>query len=75
MLSVRFLPCAVPVRLPVAARLQDALRGQIQAFRRALPGELAPAHRGETFTVPRLMAHVQGELAFGDTDVFMEGHA
>ena len=56
-------------------RLQDVLRGEIQAFRRALPGELAPAHRGETFTVPRLMAHVQGELAFGDTDVFMEGHA
>ena len=33
-----------------------------------------PAQRGETLVVPRLMAHVQGELVFADTDVLMEYH-
>lgn len=33
-----------------------------------------PAQRGETFVVPRLMVHVQGELVFADTDVLMEYH-
>lgn len=35
---------------------------------------LSPAQRGERFTVPRLMAHIQGELEFADTDGFMEFH-
>ena len=35
---------------------------------------LSPAERGETFNVPRLMAEIQGELEFADTDVFMESH-
>ena len=35
---------------------------------------LSPAERGETFSVPRLMTEIQGELAFADTDVFMESH-
>ena len=34
----------------------------------------SPAERGETFNVPRLMTEIQGELAFADTDVFMEFH-
>ena len=55
-------------------RLQDTLRGELDAFKGDHPHELAPSHRGETFVVPRLMAHVQGELVFGDTDVFMEDH-
>ena len=33
-----------------------------------------PAQRGETFVVPRLMVHVQGELVFAETDVLMEYH-
>ena len=36
--------------------------------------ELTPAERGETFRVPRMMTFVQGELAFADTDLFMEAH-
>ena len=35
---------------------------------------LSPAERGETFKVPRLMTEIQGQLAFADTDVFMELH-
>ena len=35
---------------------------------------LSPAERGETFSVPRLMTEIQGQLAFADTDVFMEFH-
>ena len=35
---------------------------------------LSPAQRGETFSVPRLMTEIQGQLAFADTDVFMESH-
>ena len=33
---------------------------------------LSAAERGETFKVPRLMTEIQGQLAFADTDVFME---
>ena len=35
---------------------------------------LSPAERGVTFSVPRLMTEIQGELEFADTDVFMESH-
>ena len=35
---------------------------------------LSPAERGETFSIPRLMTQIQGELALADTDVFMESH-
>ena len=35
---------------------------------------LTPAERGEPFAVPRLLAHVQGQLAFADPDLFMENH-
>ena len=34
----------------------------------------SPAERGETFSVPRLMTEIQGQLEFADTDVFMESH-
>ena len=37
-------------------------------------GNLSPAKRGETFTVPGLSAEIQGELEFADTEVFMEHH-
>ena len=35
---------------------------------------LSPAERGESFTVPRLLAHVRGELKVADLDLFMEHH-
>lgn len=54
------------------ARLHGAFRDKIAEYEAKHAHEVAPAHRGEVFVIPRLMAHVQGELVFGDTDVFME---
>ncbi|WP_321363033.1 DEAD/DEAH box helicase family protein [uncultured Celeribacter sp.] len=56
------------------ARLHGVLREKLDAFKAQHVDDLAPAHLGEEFTVPRLMAHVQGELVFGDTDILMEYH-
>jgi type III restriction enzyme len=55
-------------------RLHGVLREKLEAFKHEHADEIAPAHRGETFVVPRLMAQVHGELVFGDTDIFMEYH-
>lgn len=55
-------------------RLHSVLREKLDEFKVKHADDLAPAHLGEEFTVPRLMAHVQGELVFGDTDVLMEYH-
>jgi type III restriction enzyme len=55
-------------------RHHGAFRDKIKEWEEKHAHEVAPAHRGETFTVPRLMAHVQDELVFGDTDVLMEYH-
>ena len=46
----------------------------IETYRDAVRNRLSPAERGETFKVPRLMTEIQGQLAFADTDVFMESH-
>ena len=42
--------------------------------RREARNRLSPAERGENFAVPRLLAEVQGELEFADTDLFMDHH-
>jgi type III restriction enzyme len=42
--------------------------------RDAVEKERSPAERGDTFSVPRLMTEIQGELEFADTDVLMEFH-
>ena len=47
---------------------------RLQTYRVAVRSRLSPAERGETFKVPRLMTEIQGQLAFADTDVFMESH-
>ncbi len=36
--------------------------------------QASPAERGSAFTVPALMAWVQGELDLADTDILMENH-
>ncbi len=59
----------------VPTGLHRALREGLDGFRQAHPGLTSAAHLGETFVVPCLMTQVQGELLFGDTDVFMEEHA
>ena len=56
------------------ARFHGAFREKIKEWEEKHAHEVAPAHRGETFIIPRLMAHVQNELVFGDTDVLMEYH-
>ncbi|MCB5173761.1 DEAD/DEAH box helicase [Microvirga lenta] len=35
---------------------------------------LSSAERGETFTVPRLVSEIQGELVFAETETLMEHH-
>lgn len=55
-------------------RLHGVLREKLEEFKAKHAEDLAPAHLGEEFTVPRLMAQVQGELVFGDTDILMEYH-
>ena len=46
----------------------------IASYRNQMGDQLSPAERGETLTVPRLMAEIQGALEFADTDTFMESH-
>jgi len=54
--------------------IHQELRETIAEFEATYTHQASPAERGETFTVPRLMAHVQGELIFADTELFMEYH-
>ncbi|APF36758.1 Superfamily II DNA or RNA helicase [Chelatococcus sambhunathii] len=46
----------------------------VAKYRVDVKDQLSPAEQGEAFEVPRLMAEIQGELAFADTDMFMEFH-
>lgn len=55
-------------------RFHQHFREKIKEWEAIHEHEVAPAHRGETHVVPRLMALVQGELVLGDTDVLMEYH-
>ena len=61
--------CAV---LPEAERWRIA--ESFETYRKLVKKQLSPAEQGEKFEVPRLMAELQGELDFADTDVFMEDH-
>lgn len=54
--------------------IRETLRTKLKEFKEQHPNELAPAHLGEEFIVPRLMTNIQGELVFGDTDILMEYH-
>jgi type III restriction enzyme len=58
--------------LPESER--NAFREAVKRYRTDVKHQLSPAEQGETFIVPRLMAEVQGEFDFADTDVFMEVH-
>jgi type III restriction enzyme len=46
----------------------------VRKYRAEIKDQLSPAEQGEAFVVPRLMAEVQGEFEFADTNVFMEFH-
>jgi type III restriction enzyme len=56
------------------ARLHGELKEKITAYEAAHAHEVAPAQRGEVFTVPRLVTWVQGEMVFAETDLLMEYH-
>ncbi len=62
----------------VATALPQAARGgfstAVRKFRIDSGQPLAPAETERTFVVPRLMAWVQGQLEFADTDLLMEFH-
>lgn len=48
------------------------VRSQVAAYEAEHQHMASPAERGERFVVPALMAWIQGELAFADTDILME---
>lgn len=52
----------------------SGFREEIESYEAEHKHLASPAERGETFTVPALMARVQGELELADTDIFMEYH-
>ncbi len=58
----------------IRAAVPEAEHGRIDESFGEYRKLLSPAERGEKFDVPRLMAELQGELEFADTDVFMEDH-
>lgn len=47
---------------------------ELSLFKERNKGEASPAQLGTTFVAPRLMANVQGELIFADTERFFEYH-
>lgn len=63
---------AIAETLPEAER--RGLSEAVAKYRAEVKDQLSPAEQGEAFAVPRLMAEIQGELEFADTDVFMELH-
>lgn len=62
----------------IAGVLPDAEREnftrEVRDYRVEVEDRVSPAERGETFRAPRLMAEVQGELVFAETDRFMDDH-
>ncbi len=63
---------AICTVLPEAERWRIA--ESFETYRKLVKNQLSPAEQDEKFEVPRLMAELQGELEFADTDVFMEDH-
>ncbi|WP_252107959.1 MULTISPECIES: DEAD/DEAH box helicase family protein [unclassified Halomonas] len=54
--------------------LKPQLQQSINEHHAKYQHEIPPSQKGETFTLPRLMAYVQGELVFGDPEILMEQH-
>ena len=71
-------PVDVNLERVIYAAVPETEHGRIvdafATYRVAVRSRLSPAERGETFKVPRLMTEIQGQLAFADTDAFMESH-
>ena len=58
--------------LPTSERTR--FTAALAAHRADVHDRLSPAEQGQRFEVPRLMAEVQGELAFADSETLMEYH-
>ncbi|HEX8554168.1 MAG TPA: hypothetical protein VF695_05635 [Sphingomonas sp.] len=54
------------------AAVAQVVRERVDAYEAEHAHTASPAERGETFVVPRLMAWVQGNLVFADTDRLLE---
>ena len=69
---------SAPMEMAIAELLPEGKREELKkavaAYRGTTRISLSPAERGEVFALPRLMAIVQGEIEFADTDVLMEHH-
>ena len=61
---------AIVAAAPVA--LRGTLAEEAKRYRAETEARLSPADKGAEFVAPRLMAEVQGELVWADTDTFME---
>ena len=66
------IEAAITSAIPAAARA--GFSEAVRRYRRDTKDKLSPAEQGERFTLPRLVAEVQGELEFADADLFMEFH-
>ena len=63
---------AIATAIPALER--QAFAEAVRKYRTEIRDQLSPAEQGEAFVVPRLMAEIQGEVEFANTDVFMEFH-
>ena len=53
---------------------QTRFAAALAAHRADVHAQMSPAEQGQPFEAPRLMAEVQGELAFADSEALMEYH-
>ena len=67
-----YLEKAIVEALPDTER--ENFTQAVRNYRAQVRHRLSPAERAETFISPRLMAEVQGELVFAETDRFMDEH-
>jgi len=70
----RFLTPDEKIELIAAVPMTEAKKVQeaIATYEAENAARVSPAEKGATFTVPALMAHVQGELELAETDLLME---
>lgn len=65
---------AAVIQKQVPAASKKAFEEKVRAHKKKVENELPPAERGVTFSIPRLLFKVQGELDFADPEIFDEYH-
>lgn len=73
---IGFLREAEKLRLfeSAPARAHGVLKERIEAYEAENLHRATPAEKGDSFVIPRLMANVQGEFMFAETELLMEHH-